>query len=428
MKTRNIFILLSGLLVAILVVWQLSTRGNAVDDNIYAVAQKGKFDIVVTTTGELRAKNSIEIKGPGTQMIQMNLYQVPISKIVPEGTVVEEGDFVAALDKNELQGKIQESQLNLDQAQSQYEQTRLDTALTLSKERNEIVNLKFAVEEKEAEIEQSAFEAPATQRKVKLEFEKAQRAYEQALSNYQKQIDLSVAKVKEKETALFKERNNFDDLIELEKNFTIMAPSSGMVIYHREWGGRKRTVGSNVRAWDPIVATLPDLSIMESVTYVNEIDIQKIRDNQEVEIGLDAMPDKNLTGTVTSVANIGEQQPNSDSKVFEVVILINESDTTLRPAMTTSNQIIVKQVPETLYVPLECLHAQDSISYVFKREGLNTIRQEVMPGLMNENDAQILAGLEEKDKLFFSMPDDTTGLKWNRLSEEEVLAETQPEL
>ena len=82
--------------------------------------------------------------------------------------------------------------------------------------------------------------------------------------------------VKEAESELNKEENTLNDLLTLERKFTIMAPAKGMVIYMREWDGKKRAVGSQISPWDPGVATLPDLSIMESVTYVNEIDIRKI--------------------------------------------------------------------------------------------------------------------------------------------------------
>ena len=49
-----------------------------------------------------------------------------------------------------------------------------------------------------------------------------------------------------------------------------------MVVYAREWNGKKRVVGSTVNAWEPSVATLPDLREMESITYISELDIQKI--------------------------------------------------------------------------------------------------------------------------------------------------------
>ena len=63
----------------------------------------------------------------------------------------------------------------------------------------------------------------------------------------------------------------------VQSEFKILAPSDGMVIYEREWSGEKKTVGSVVRSWDPVVAKLPDLSVMESGVYINEVDIQKIK-------------------------------------------------------------------------------------------------------------------------------------------------------
>ncbi|MCK7532908.1 MAG: HlyD family efflux transporter periplasmic adaptor subunit [Marinilabiliales bacterium] len=80
-----------------------------------------------------------------------------------------------------------------------------------------------------------------------------------------------------------------------------------MVIYKREWNGAKRKVGSEISPWDPVVATLPDLSSMISKTYVNEIDVSKVKAGQRVRLTVDAFPEKSYTGAVISVANIGEQ-------------------------------------------------------------------------------------------------------------------------
>ena len=80
-----------------------------------------------------------------------------------------------------------------------------------------------------------------------------------------------------------------------------------MVIYKREWGGDKRKVGSEISPFDPVVATLPDLSSMISKTYVNEIDVSKVKVGQRVRLTVDAFPEKSYSGVVTSVANIGEQ-------------------------------------------------------------------------------------------------------------------------
>ncbi|HYC86907.1 MAG TPA: RND transporter, partial [Chryseosolibacter sp.] len=102
---------------------------------------------------------------------------------------------------------------------------------------------------------------------------------------------------------------------------------------------------------------------------------------------------------------VGEQRPNSDAKVFEVSIEIEGSDMTLRPAMTTSNKILVSVKDKSLFIPLECLHSHyDTITYVYKKDGINTVKQEVIVGETNTNDAIIVKGLGPDDKIFLSIP------------------------
>jgi hypothetical protein len=181
-----------------------------------------------------------------------------------------------------------------------------------------------------------------------------------------------------------------------------------MVIYKKEWGGTKRKVGSQISAWDPVVATLPDLSKMISKTYVNEIDISKISVGQQVTIGVDAFPEKQYTGKVTEVANVGEQLPNSDAKVFEVIVLLNETDTTLRPAMTTVTQIRTNTYDNVKFIPLEAVHSSDSMSFVYLTS--DKIRQIVDLGEANENFIIITEGLEPKTEVFLTVPEG--GDKW----------------
>ncbi|MEZ4997192.1 MAG: efflux RND transporter periplasmic adaptor subunit [Bacteroidales bacterium] len=61
--------------------------------------------------------------------------------------------------------------------------------------------------------------------------------------------------------------------------------------------------------WDPVVATLPDLSSMISKTYVNEIDVSKVKVGQPVRLTVDAFPEKSYTGEVISVANMVNSYP-----------------------------------------------------------------------------------------------------------------------
>ena len=402
---KKVFIALGvtvGLILLYFLVWGKGAEGN---EDIIITAKKGDFQIDITTTGELEAKNAIKIQGPnGLRTAQ--IWNVKIEHIVDEGTTVKKGDYIALLDRSELIDKIQNRNNDLQQSLSKYTQTKLDTALDLRAARDELVNLKFEVEEKEIILSQSKFEPPATIKQAEIDLEKAKRTYKQAQENYKLKSNKAVAQMQEAAADLAEDQNKFDYLNKLLDGFNIVAPEAGMVIYRRHWDGSKITTGSTISPWDPTVATLPDLSAMISTTYINEVDIRVVKRGQKVNIGLDAFPDKRLTGKVINVANIGEQKPNSDAKVFQVKVEVDQKDTTLRPAMTTSNTIIAEVIPDKVFIPLECLHSQgDSLSYVIKRSGIGFVKQEVALGKSNTNDIIINKGISEGDKLYLSVPE-----------------------
>ena len=213
------------------------------------------------------------------------------------------------------------------------------------------------------------------------------------------------------------------------KKCNVLAPKSGMVIYARDWGGQKRREGSNVSTWEPVVATLPDMSSMLSKTYVNEVDIQKIKVGQAVNIGLDAFPEKRYSGKIITVANVGEQKPNADAKVFEVDIEISEKDSTLLPAMTTSNLIMAEVLDSVLFIPLESVHNENGVTYTFKKNGVGVVKQEIKLGKTNDNEVVILEGLKESEEVMVSMPPNPENIELVRLNgkkeEKKVVSEVQ---
>lgn len=400
-----------------LITWFIFGGESTEKVELTTTPQNGEFVVDVTTTGELRAKQSVEIKGP-QGVREIRLYNLKIQKLIPEGTIVKEGDFVAELDRSEISSRLQDAMLELQQAQSQVTQVSLDSTLTLSQARDNLINLEYALEERQIAVDQSKYESPAVQRQAEIDLDKARRQLAQEKKNYVTKVKQAEAKMSEVEADLQEEQNDLNKIRKLLKDFTVNAPAQGMVIYERNYDGSKVTEGSDISAWNPVVAELPDFSVMESVTYVNEVDVQKIEKDQNVEIGLDAIPDKRLFGTITSVANIGEQRPNSDSKVYEVIIEIAKTDSTLRPAMTTSNRVIVSRVDDTMFIPLESIHVQDSTSFVFKKDGIYPVMQEVDLGLMNENEVIVHRGLGLDDTIYLSVPEDTAGIERYYLEEE----------
>lgn len=398
------------------ITWFLTKNDSTSSVELFTTPMVGKFTVDVTTTGELRAKNSTEITGPRNAR-EFRVNNIRIQTLIPEGTIVKKGDFVAELDRSEIMGKLQDNQLDLQQAESQVTQTQLDSTLELSQARDNLINLEFALEERQIAVDQSRYESPAVQRQAEIELDKAKRQLAQEKKNYQTKVKQAEARLRDVETEYTKKQNEITKILDLMKEFTVYAPDQGMVIYRRNWDGSKVTEGEQISAWGPVVAELPDFTVMESVTYINEVDIQKVALGQEVIIGLDAVPDKRLTGIVTDIANIGEQRKNYDSKVFEVTIVINESDSLLRPAMTTSNRIKISEVEEALFVPLETVHAVDSLNYVFVKDGGSPIMQQVELGLINENSVIIHQGVTELDELYLTLPQDTVGIERKKLSD-----------
>jgi multidrug efflux pump subunit AcrA (membrane-fusion protein) len=381
---------------------------------VSARVKQGDFTVSVTTAGELRAKKFVQIQGPLNAQ-QAEAYQMKISSIVPEGTLVKEGDLVAELDRSTLATKMAETSLALQKAEAQLMQAQLDSTLNLSKAREELRTLEFALEEKRLAKEQAAYEAPTIKRQAEIDHEKAQRAIEQAKVDYVTKTNQAIAKMKEVGADVERSRNKLNIVMQVMQGFTIKAPASGMVIYVREWNGRKKGVGSQINPWDPTVATLPDLAQMESITYVNEIDVRKIQVGQMVRLSLDADPSKKLEGKVIAVANVGEQRPNQDAKVFEVKVEVSQSDTTLRPGMTTANAIETYVQKNALSIPLEAVANEGTTTFVFKKNGTGTVKQEIETGSMNDNEIIVLRGLAKDDEVLLTPPVDATTIETRRL-------------
>jgi HlyD family secretion protein len=404
MNKKNVIVISSVIVFAVIAMIVFNKLTHKKDLSLlFSETKKTDFEIVVSTTGELQAENSLDIKGPeGLQSRNIRFGGIKIQDLIPEGTVVHEGDYIATLDRSDADNSFKEELDNQEKYETAMLKAVIDTTITLGDLRDEMVNLKFAVEEAGITLEESKYEPPTTIRQAQISLDKAKRSYQQAVTNYDLKVKQAVADVRDAQITLERQKRKVNEMRTVIDKFTITAPASGMVIYKREWDGSKREVGSQISAWDPVVATLPDLSAMISKTYVNEIDISKVKVGQKVRITVDAFPEKAYTGVVSSVANIGEQLPNTDAKVFEVITKVDGTDPILRPSMTTGNQIITRTFKNVLNIPLECVFATaDSIPFVYTRSGA---RQVVVLGESNENNIIVEQGLKENEQIYLSKP------------------------
>jgi multidrug efflux pump subunit AcrA (membrane-fusion protein) len=423
--------IIAGIVIAIIgliVFSRMTSKKNIV--NTYAEVKKGVFEITVSNSGELMAEKSLDIRGPvigqatnqgdnhgggqgggqgggrqgggfqgGTDMHAMDL---KIQDIVPEGTIVKEGDYVAQLDRSTYNNTLKTELDNLATLEKNLQMKILDTAVVLTNLRDDIKNQVYVVEEAAIVLDQSKFEPPATIRKAQMDLNKSQRALEQKKRSYSLKVAQNLSEINNQKMILARRTRYVNDLQDFLTKFTVTAPSSGMVIYKKERNGAKRKEGSNVNPFDMVIATLPDLSTMMSKIYVNEIEISKVKTGQTANIIVDAFPKKTYTGKVTYIANVGEQLPNSDAKMFEVQIKVDGSDPTLRPSMTTGNKLIIKTFNDVVFIPTECVQTgPDSIPFVFEK---NRTKQIVILGESNDKNVIVEQGLDPGTTIYLIPP------------------------
>jgi HlyD family secretion protein len=404
-KTYRIIVLIFVFsLTALFIFIKLNSR-KELDEMDFATVRHGSFEIVVSGTGELIPEKSSDIRGPDMfRYRNIRMSGIKITDILPEGTKVKKGDYVATLDRTSFDNSLKDEVSALDALKRDVEMKILDTAMTLSTLRDEIRNQSFTVDEARITLERSKYEPPATIRRAELDLDREIRSLEQKKNGYLLKQKQTLADIKNIRVNLDIQQRKVDDLTDVLSKFIIKAPADGMLIYKTDRMGVKIKTGSTLNPFEPIVATLPDLSSMYSKVHVSEVEVNKVKPGQPVIITLDALQETSLTGSVASIANIGEQLPNSDSKMFEVLIRVNETDPRLMPSMTTTNRIIIKTFADVTYVPIESIHAEeDSVPFVYTKNGLKRV---IIPGESNDKNTIIEKGLEAGTSIWLRTPDD----------------------
>ncbi|MCE1197490.1 MAG: HlyD family efflux transporter periplasmic adaptor subunit [Marinilabiliales bacterium] len=404
MNKRRIYLLAGATGLILIVLILLMTRKSG-EDEITCQVKKGTIEVKVHTTGQLESENSENIVLPAVLSSQnVRIYEIKITDLIEEGSVVDSGQYIATLDHKVIEEVLTTARLELETALSTIEDAKLDSNLSLSNYRDQIANSQSDVEERKIVLAESAYESPSVIRRAEMDVTKAQRKLEQdikGLAMRQRQLD---SQMERRNIDLRQKQKRVDELMQLYDALIIKAPKPGMVIYARDRFGIKIQIGSVLTPWSPIIATLPDMTKMISQTYVNEIDIAKIKVGQKVNISIDAFPAKELKGEVISVANIGQPMPKSDSKVFLVEIRVMGSDPDLKPAMTTGNLISTGAFTDKLFVPTEAVYETDSTKFVYLRKN-GVVRQIVDTGEENEDYIVINKGLKEGDQLVLNEPE-----------------------
>ncbi len=146
---------------------------------------------------------------------------------------------------------------------------------------------------------------------------------------------------------------------------------------------------------------IADLSSMHVDVPVDELDVARIEVGQQVRVTLDALPDQELTGTVTNIAPTADKS-DQGTTTYEVTVEIDMGDAPVRPGMTAVVEIVTVSKDDVVLVPRRAVQTENGQSYVLiPVEGEPTEpgmpaseRREVELGLSDRQFVEITAGLE----------------------------------
>ena len=202
---------------------------------------------------------------------------------------------------------------------------------------------------------------------------------------------------------------SMENMQDTMNNYTITAPISGTVIEKDVKAGDALTSGTSL-------CVLYDLSYLEMVINVDELQVSDLSVGQSVQVTADAVPDKTYTGEVTRVSMKGSS--SGGTTTYPVTVRIDDIDG-LRPGMNANAEIVVASAASALCVPNAAvvrgnyvLVTKDSPSAANADPDMDApdgyVYVEVKTGVSDDDYTQITSGLKAEDTIAYD-PNSVTG-------------------
>lgn len=360
-----------------------------------AQVQEGTFQVDLYEEGQIEAFSSININAPN---ISWRFGNLKIAELVEDGTQVKAGDTVCVFDPSEVNKAILESEDRLIVSHAEMEKMMAQHQLDMENLQAEHRTSEITYEITRMQLESAAHESDIKRREIELNLEKAGIALERAKEQIENRRRIQLEEQKQMQLSIDEDEARLKEAHETLGKLTLVSPSDGIAIISRNWSTQsKYQIGDQM--WpNNTLMQLPNLSKLKTEININEVDISYITRDLRVEVKPDAFSDSTFTGRVIHVANLAvNKDQNSNIKVFPVEILLDQTHKDLLPGLTVSCRIVIDEIENVQYIPLEALHTEGNIKYVYRRKGGEYERVEVQTGLTNSDYVIITEGLKRDD-------------------------------
>jgi len=392
-KTRKRWAYWGGSLVALAVgVFIYSTMNGAkaeFDASRLATVESGTMVKSVVATGKIEPVSKVEIKSKANGIIEALRVDI--------GALVQPGDVLAELDKEQVLARLREEQANLEAAEASFKAAEAQLL------KNEI-----EAEGPDVEFARRAYERARNLSEQQLVAQSAlddtKSAYEVALNRQRSakgQLVVARARVSEARARVAQQRAAVARVEEDLRNATLRAPIRGMVLSRDVEIGSPVSSILNLGANATLVMILGDIDHVFVRGKVDEADIGRVRLGQPARISVETFKDKKFEGKVTQISPIGVEKDNVTT--FEVEVSIDNPGNELKANMTANAEIVLEEHPNSLIVP------ETAVSYDAQRNAFVEVpapseksgrkKVPVKLGVSNGTKTQVLQGLKAGDKV-----------------------------
>jgi len=296
-----------------------------------ATTEVRRGDVVVKAfaRGELQAVRQMMLTAP-------NLFgTVQVTSLAPLGSFAREGDLIVEFDDAEVLSRLEEKQLELDQIDQRIKKAEADLAIRNNQDEVELLQSRYSVRRAELEVQRNELLSAIDAKKNTLNLDEAGRRLEKLkvdIESRRRQAEAELAVLREErrkgELELQREQQRLDRV-------KLLAPMNGLVSIrqartHFFFAGSQMPdirEGDEVRPGTP-VADILDLSELEVIARVGELDRANLTEGQDVVIRLDALPEKALNGKIKSLSGTASSDPysNDPAKKFDVTFEIDMNE------------------------------------------------------------------------------------------------------
>lgn len=255
------------------------------------------------------------------------------------------------------------------------------------------------------------YEIPRSQKELEAEVEEKARELDRVKLQARALIADFEAELKTSEARLSLEREDLAKIDQQVEKAVIKAPVAGMVVYAVEdsgrWGGGEpMQEGSEVRERQGII-TIPSAEGYIVEASLHESVLEKVTTGMPCLVSVDALPGRTFAAEVKFKAVLPDKQSwfaNPDLRVYRTDIRILDKDPDMRPGMSCSIEILVDELSDTNYVPVQAifLDAGETICFVSNGDGVE--KRPVEVGQNNSKLVEIKSGLNQGDVVMLSHP------------------------